>query len=384
MFNLFIVIIVATLLFFVWQLIRLKFIKQTKNKFKFPRDYLVGINYLLNEQEDKALEVFINLLEVDQNTVETHLALGSLFRRKGEVNRAIRIHQNIIARPQLSQEQRLDALLALGHDYLNAGVLDRAERVFLDLLQAKDGHSHSALYSLLDIYQQEKSWRKAIQISKKIQDVTGKEMAKFISHHYCELSESAIEGGDITAAIRYLKSALAIQHNSIRANLLDARIFEILGKHKKALSRYKKVVENDIIFLPEVIKGILNCYEQCDKKENGIEYLRSLHSIDSKASVFLLATEEIYSLEHDFKFILSQLEIYPSLFGLAKILNIVINDCNISEEQQNNLLSLGEVASKLAGASKKYFCNHCGFISKALLWYCPSCKKWDSILLSCN
>ena len=254
MLNLFIVLIFATLLFFIWQFIRLKFINQKKAKFKFPREYLVGINYLLNEQEDKALEVFINLLGVDQDTVETHLALGSLFRRRGEVNRAIRIHQNIIARPQLSQGQRLDALLALGYDYLNAGVLDRAERVFLDLLQANDEHANAALYSLLDIYQQEKSWRKAIQISKKIQDVTGKEMTKFISHHYCELSEVAIKSNDMSAAIKYLKSALSTKRDSIRANILDAKIFEILGKYKKALSRYKSVVEDNIIFLPPKFK----------------------------------------------------------------------------------------------------------------------------------
>lgn len=150
MFDLLLVLIFATLIFIIWHILRANFFATgNKNKFKFPRDYLLGINYLLNEQEDKALEVFINLLDVDQNTIETHLALGSLFRRKGEVDRAIRIHQNLIARPQLSQAQRLDALLALGNDYLHAGMLDRSERIFLDLLQAKDHHANSALYAFI-------------------------------------------------------------------------------------------------------------------------------------------------------------------------------------------------------------------------------------------
>src|ERR1700722_4591820 len=124
------------------------------------RDYLVGLNFLLNEQPDKAVDVFIKLLEVDSETVETHLALGSLFRRRGEVDRAIRIHQNLIARPQLSALDRKEALMALGLDYMSAGVFDRAERIFLEVVELGGNREISSLQGLLAIYQQEKAWEK--------------------------------------------------------------------------------------------------------------------------------------------------------------------------------------------------------------------------------
>src|SRR5579871_2986038 len=122
-------------------------------KVNLPRDYLLGLNFLLNEETDKAVDIFIKMLEVDSDTVETHLAVGKLFRRRGEVDRAIRIHQNLIARPQLEKIYREQSLYELGQDYLSAGMLDRAERIFLDLVNAKT-HSAQALRTLIDIYQQ--------------------------------------------------------------------------------------------------------------------------------------------------------------------------------------------------------------------------------------
>src|SRR6476469_73588 len=112
--------------------------KHESEKLTLPRDYLVGLNFLLNEEPDKAVDIFIKMLEVDSNTVETHLAVGKLFRRRGEVDRAIRIHQNLIARPQLEKAYREQSLFELGQDYLSAGVLDRAERIFLQLVESKE------------------------------------------------------------------------------------------------------------------------------------------------------------------------------------------------------------------------------------------------------
>jgi len=136
---------------------------------KLSREYVVGLNYLLNEQSDKAVDIFIKLLEVDSDTVETHLALGSLFRRRGEVDRAIRIHQNLIARPQLSILQRKESLMALGQDYMSAGVFDRAERIFLEVVELGGSKETSSLHGLLAIYQQEKAWEKALDVIKKLE-----------------------------------------------------------------------------------------------------------------------------------------------------------------------------------------------------------------------
>ena len=143
-------------------------------------EYFKGLNFVLNEQPDKAIEVFIRMLEVDSETVETHLALGNLFRRRGEVDRAIRIHQNLIARPTLDREQRAHALLELGMDYMRLGLLDRAEGLFLELVES-DLHLNQAYTELLEIYQQEKDWENAINIARKLELISGKKLNPVIA-----------------------------------------------------------------------------------------------------------------------------------------------------------------------------------------------------------
>jgi len=146
-----------------WVARHTELVSQARKKSSLTSDYFKGLNYLVNEQPDKAIEVFIRVVEVDSETIETHLALGSLFRRRGEVDRAIRIHQNLIARPSLNREQRTQALLELGQDYMNAGLLDRAESLFLELVEL-DAHTVRALQLLADIYEQEKDWQACLDI----------------------------------------------------------------------------------------------------------------------------------------------------------------------------------------------------------------------------
>src|SRR5688572_10977069 len=203
-------------------------------KLNLPRDYLIGLNFLLNEEPDKAVDIFIKMLEVDSETVETHLAVGKLFRRRGEVDRAIRIHQNLIARPQLDKNYREQSLFALGQDYLSAGVLDRAERIFLELAEVKS-FAASALHALLDIYQQEKSWENAISTAKKLAQASKKSMHLGIAHYYCELAETVFAKGQIEQANQYVKEALDSDQECVRASLLLARFEMHKNDYKSAL-----------------------------------------------------------------------------------------------------------------------------------------------------
>lgn len=170
-------------------------------KMNVPRDYLIGLNFLLNEETDKAVDIFIKMLEVDSDTVETHLTVAKLFRRRGEVDRAIRIHQNLIARPQLEREYREQSLYELGQDYLSAGMHDRAERIFLDLVNTKS-HSMQALQTLIDIYQQGKDWNNAIQMAAKYESISRQNMQPVIAQYYCELADA-----------EYAKSVMTMQKN---------------------------------------------------------------------------------------------------------------------------------------------------------------------------
>src|SRR5688500_2471596 len=155
-----------------------------------PVSYFKGLNFLMNEQPDKAIEAFIEVVKVDPQTVELHFALGSLFRRRGEVERAIRMHQNLVERTDLVEEQKLAALFELAQDYLKAGLLDRAEELFLKLEGTP--HAEGALKFLLEIYQQEKEWQKAIGAAQKLESVTGQSHQKEIANFYCELASTEL------------------------------------------------------------------------------------------------------------------------------------------------------------------------------------------------
>ena len=163
-------------------------------------DYLKGLNFLLNEQTDQALEHFLKMVRVDDKTIETHFALGNLFRRRGEVDRAIRIHQNIIARPDIASEQRDQALYSLAKDYLGAGLLDRAEKI-CTRLAAGSRYQVQALEALCRIYEQEHEWQQAIDAGKRLELLGGKSLGLQIAHYYCELAESAA-AADFVAAGR--------------------------------------------------------------------------------------------------------------------------------------------------------------------------------------
>ena len=157
-------------------------------------DYFRGLNYLLNEEQDKAIEVFLKLAEYNRDTVETHLALGNLFRRRGEVDRAIRLHQHLVSRPGLSDAMKTVALLELGEDYMRAGLLDRAEALFCDLV-AMDAHAPSALRHLISIYQHERDWHKAIEHARRLEVMTGEDEAPMIAQFYCELADRSRQHG---------------------------------------------------------------------------------------------------------------------------------------------------------------------------------------------
>ncbi len=238
-------------------------------------DYFRGINYLLNEQPDKAIEVFIKVLEVDHETVETHLALGNLYRRRGEVDRAIRIHQNLVARSSLEAVQRSEALLELGQDYLSAGLLDRAEDLFQELAQS-DSYRVQALRQLIDIYEQESDWDKAIESSRELEKVTGNQLGAVIAHYHCEQAVAARQSGDVAAALRRIGQALDCHRGCVRASLIEGDVFAEQRDFQRALRAYQRVEDQDPDYLPETIGRTHRCYRALGHTEEMQSYLKRL------------------------------------------------------------------------------------------------------------
>lgn len=351
--------------------------KLTNNQ--FPKSYLIGLNYLLNEQPDKAVDVFVKMLEVDTETVETHLALGVLFRRRGEVDRAIRIHQNLIARPQLPKKHYLEAVLALGQDYLRVGWLDRAERLFLQIIESDNESVADALFYLLDIYQQQKRWDIAINTANKLLAYDAK-IKSHIAHYYCELAVEAEKQQQYSVALRYTKQALAIDPNCTRANMLKGDIEFHLGNYKYALEDYKNIKDQDDNYLFEVLPKIIICFEKLDKQQVLIEFLHSCLAEYPRTSIAIALANHI-KLQQDhiaaINFMIKQLQQRPSLRGLQYLIELQL--AVTQTDAQANLLVLHEVLIRLLKNKPVYRCIQCGFSSRIIHWLCPSCKHWNTV-----
>lgn len=352
--------------------------KNTTNH--LSREYVVGLNYLLNEQPDKAVDVFIKLLEVDSETVETHLALGSLFRRRGEVDRAIRIHQNLIARPQLSLLQRKEALMALGQDYMSAGVFDRAERIFLEVVELGGAREVSSLHGLLAIYQQEKAWEKALEVIKKLEVSTGNSMHTQAAHYYCEMATHAIKNSAHEKVPLAIKQALTVDRQSVRASLMMASFEMKNGRYKQAIRALKHVPEQDAEFLNEIIEPLVHCYRELDAMDECIDYLEQTLPEHPRASVIFVIADYLSrekSVDFAIDFVSSHLSRHPSIRGLNRLIYWHLESAHGKVRDQ--LQMLYAITSKFLENKPIYRCGHCGFSGKLLHWHCPSCKQWGRV-----
>lgn len=345
----------------------------------FSSEYFTGLNYLLNEQPDKAIEVFIRMVEVDSDTVETHLALGNLFRMRGEVDRAIRIHQNLIARPMLSRQQRSQALFELGEDYMKAGLFDRAESLFLELVDL-NSNMIRVLKHLLDIYQQEQDWEQAIAMCQRLETVTGKDMSRVIAQHYCEMAEQAIHLGDNTRAQLMIKRAFSCDKNCVRASILIGQLNEHKGDYAASIRSYKRVADQDIDYLPEVMEPLERCYNQLDDRQAMVDYLQDvLKKYDGISPILTLArlVREQKGDNEAISFLTQQLHKRPSVRGVHRLNEISLPHSDSAMKE--NLVILNTIISKLLEDKPIYECHHCGFAGKSLHWQCPSCKTWSSV-----
>lgn len=347
---------------------------------RFARDYLVGLNYLLNEQPDKAVDMFVKMLEVDSETVETHLALGVLFRRRGEVDRAIRIHQNLIARPQLPKQQRAQALLALAQDYNRAGVLDRAEKMFLEVVEFSSEYSSYALRYLLDIYQQQKRWDTAIVTAKKLLSAD-QDVAKKIAHYYCELADEHLQKNNVDQAQRVLKQALSADSACVRASILLGNIALKAEKIPAAIENYQKVKLQDADYISETIKPLIQCYTQLDNGQEKLsDYLSSLLTEYPRASTLLALVELIQNkagYDAVTQFLIQNLQRRPSLRGLQRL--IALQHDNVEHGSREHLSVLQLLIGNLLKSKPIYRCVTCGFGSKILHWLCPGCRNWSTV-----
>jgi lipopolysaccharide biosynthesis regulator YciM len=332
---------------------------------------------LINEQTDQAVEHFLKMVRVDSTTIETHFALGNLFRKRGEVNRAIRIHQNIIARPDISDEQRDQAFYSLAKDYLHAGLLDRAEVLFRRLSEGSLFRTES-LYSLTNIYETEGEWEKCINCSKILAKVTKKSFDLHISHYLCELADLTLANGNVTKSIEFINTAKKLKTLTLRADLVEAKC-EILRKnHISAMKIYKNIIQTSTYLITEALPELVSLHKQLGNLEEFDKFIKQITMSNKKLSrdigytVIINNINDVPSLDNCLN---SYIENDNTL---REFLGISYDD---QDKLKNEIISLDKIKHglfNLARTTPRYQCESCGFSSQNLLWLCPSCKQWET------
>ena len=342
-----------------------------------PSSYFKGLNFLVNEQPDKAIEAFIEVVKVDPQTIELHFALGNLFRRRGEIERAIRMHQNLVARPDLGRDQKTLALYELAQDYLKAGLLDRAEELFLKLEGTQ--HAEPALKFLLDIYEQEKDWLKAIGVAGKLESLTGRSHQKDIANFYCEMAGNEIMQSRPEAARPHLDQAIAHHRLCVRANLLLGDLEQSLGKLDTALSAWQRIESQNPEYLSLVGERIYRVFKLQNKAAEGVTllrgYLAKYPSLDLLNTVFDGVLESQGS-ESAYALVRSELRRSPTLLGLDKLLEAQLIDVPVERRQDLELTKT--LVHQHARGLAMYKCDECGFRARQFYWHCPACGSWET------
>lgn len=342
-------------------------------------DYLRGISHLVNEDADKAIEAFIRLLDVDNETVEMHLALGNLFRRQGEVDRALRVHQNLVARPNLKPEHRNQARYELAQDYLRAGVLDRAENLFREL--ADQGmFLERTLPGLITIYEQGRDWQQAVATTRTLEAVRGHSLRPIIAQYYCELADQARSDADPAAALAFVKQARSEYRECVRASLIQGELAEAAQDYAGAVRAYQQVLKQDVDFATEVLAPLHRCYTALDDMRGYRRFLESMLKHYEGAAPHV-ALAQLLQEEQDSAGAVMHLAAYvrdtPNWIGFYHLLEFTWSDA--PESLSGPLNSLRESLRHIIGQQATYLCSHCGFSGRYRHWQCPSCRQWNSI-----
>jgi lipopolysaccharide assembly protein B len=343
-----------------------------------PRSYFRGLNFLMNEQPDKAIEAFIEVVKVDPETIELHFALGSLFRRRGEYDRAIRMHQNLVERADLSAEQKLAALAELGEDYLKAGILDRAEEVFRRL--EKTASATQAKTRLLEIYEQEKDWDRAIEMARSLSAGSSEPRARDVAQYLCELAASEAAQSRPDAARGHLEAALEANRKCVRASLLLGDLERNSGSAEKAIEHWKRIENQDPAYLALVAQRLLEAHRELGKAEDGLRllagYLERYPSLDLLDTVF---QQTLDTLGHEaaYKLVRDEVRRNPTILGLDRLLEAQIIAA-ADTERRRDLELLRNLVHGHTRRLARYRCENCGFKARQFHWRCPGCGGWET------
>lgn len=345
-------------------------------------NYYEGLNYLLKEEPDRAVATFVRDLEVNPDTLETHLALGGLLRRRGELEKAVVVHENILAKARLDRETFLNVRLELARDYLLAGLLDRAEELLVKLTQEKGRIHRESSRLLLEIFEQEKEWQRAIDIAERL--AVGDDSETYetaISHYYCEIALEAMGRGEWERAREAIREAIGHDATNARASLVQGELDVAGSRYADAIRALQRINDQNPIYVPESLDLLTRAYEQGGLPQSALrDYLLECLKLTPSISIVLTLARSVREEQGDeamSRFIADHLKKNPTIRGLTQLIDLHIDNTNgVARE---NLSILRSFAEALVADKPAYRCSSCGFEGRKMRWHCPSCKGWATI-----
>ena len=342
-----------------------------------PSSYFRGLNFLLNEQPDKAIESFLQVAKENPQTVELQFALGSLFRRRGEVDRAIRMHQDLMNREDIAPEQRREASLELSQDYFKAGLLDHAEQVLAKMAEVDP--SPEVHRNLLDIYIAEKDWEKAIDTARKLEVSAKRNYQKEIANYWCELATTAQVHGRKEEAEAHLARALEANRKCVRANLLRGEWLAREGRNAEAIEAWKAIEQQDPAYFGLAAEGMVESFKAIGQLGEGLTLLRGLQhrypALDL-LNVVYQATAENEGDDSAWRLVRDEVRRNPTLVGLDRLIDAEL--VRAPPERRQDLQLMKNLVHSHAQALAVYLCANCGFKARQFYWQCPACGGWET------
>ena len=337
------------------------------------------LQLFFDSYDDASIDKFVQSLEVTPETVALHISIGKHFRTQGEVEKAILIHQNLMAHPELDQSASEPVIYELAKDYRAAGLYDRAEAL-LEQLKSSRAFSFKSLTLLLDIFEREKDWQNALDVASGMDLKRNPDIALSAAYYCCEIAEEKANSGEVYEARKMLKKALRLSKNCVRAHLELAKMEMESEGYRAAISHLKQVAENSPENLSLALPLLLECTQLTNTFDQYRKYLNRLYDSTAQVAVMLALVDSWLiegNKEEAFSFLENELAKTPSMKVLGELLERKENA--LQETSPEVLEVIKVVISKAQKESEQFICSHCGFTGKQMHWMCPSCKQWQAI-----
>lgn len=354
--------------------------RQRRRMATLSQDYVAGINFFLNEEPDKGIEALLKGLDVSQEGLETHLALGKLFRKRGEFDRAAQLHTHLLEHGDFPRPVQEEIQLELAEDYLASGIFDLAEQVLLEMLDQDCQVKEQVCSLLMNLYEQERDWVNAISMGEKLLKARP-ELAPTLAHYCCEQAENLCRDKEFNPARRMLRRALSFDDQCVRASFAEGEL-EMAEQHwEAAIQAFRRIWVQDSDYFDEVLEQLRSCYQHQEKDEEFIQMLADYSAEKPSTSRILLLSEALkarYGEKEAADFIAEYMKANPSVRGLNRILDMSLAGTEDGETREH-LGVIKQLSEKLLNDKSLYKCRRCGFETPLMQWRCPSCKRWGTI-----